>query len=116
MYREYKQIIVVRSDLKLSKGKMAVQVAHASVEAYRKSGTEARKLWEKEGSKKVVVKVDSLNELLKIKEKVKNSGFPYSLIKDAGRTEIPPGTVTALGIGPCETKKIDMITKNLKMV
>lgn len=116
MYREYKQVIVVRRDLKLSKGKLAVQVAHASLEAYKKSDPDVRKGWEEKGSKKVVVRVDDLKELLKVKEEAERSGLPCSLIRDAGRTELPPGTTTALGIGPSETKRLDRITGRLKMV
>lgn len=116
MYKEYKQVIVVRKDLKLSKGKLAVQVAHATLEAYKKSDPEIRREWEAQGSKKVVVKVEGLKELLRVKEKAGQCGLPCSLIKDAGRTELPPGTTTALGIGPCETKRLDKITGKLKMV
>jgi len=116
MIKEYKQVIVVRNDLKLSKGKLAVQVAHASLEAYKKSKPEYRTEWENQGSKKIVVKVDGLKELLEIKKRAGQSDLPCSLIKDAGRTELPPGTTTALGIGPCKAKEVDQITKNLKMV
>lgn len=57
-----------------------------------------------------------MDELLKIYEAVKNSGLPHYLVKDAGHTELPPGTITCLGIGPDDDKKIDKITGNLKLL
>jgi len=113
---EYKQVIVVRRDLKLSKGKLSVQVAHASLEAYKKAEGRTRSAWEAAGGKKVVVKTEDLKGLMEIFEEAKRMGMPCSLIKDAGRTELAPGTVTALGIGPCEEKEIDKLTGRLKML
>jgi PTH2 family peptidyl-tRNA hydrolase len=112
----YKQAIVVRSDLKLSKGKTAAQAAHASLEAYKKAGSKERDSWEKEGSKKVVLKVESESELLKAFNLAKELHLPCSLIKDAGRTEVEPGTATAVGIGPAQEKEIDKVTGKLKML
>lgn len=111
-----KQVIVVRRDLKLSPGKLAVQVAHASLEAYRRAGEGDKRAWEDEGAKKVVVKVPDLKSLLEIQEKTRKMKLPHALIKDAGRTELPPGTVTALGIGPSPSKDIDRVTKDLKLL
>ena len=59
----YKQVILVRTDLKLPKGKLSVQVAHASLEAAMKSPRDAVDEWRSEGGKKVVLKVADLNEL-----------------------------------------------------
>ena len=111
-----KQVIVIRRDLKLGKGKTAAQVAHASLEAYRKAGPEARKGWEGSGSKKVVLRVEGLEEITGLFMKAKREDLPCSLIRDAGRTEVEPGTVTALAIGPAEDKAIDRITGHLKML
>lgn len=112
----YKQVIVVRKDLKLSPGKLAVQVAHASLDSYRRSGSRAREGWENEGEKKVVVQVRSLQEMIEIHRKAKSYKFPCALIRDAGRTELPPGTVTALGIGPAEEGEMDKLTGSLRML
>ncbi|MEM7815875.1 MAG: peptidyl-tRNA hydrolase Pth2 [Candidatus Aenigmatarchaeota archaeon] len=112
----YKQVIAVRKDLKLDKGKLAVQVAHASVDSYKKSSPSVREEWEREGSKKVVVKVESLNELLEVHRKAKSLKLPCSLIRDAGRTHLKPGTITAVGIGPAEEERIDRVTGRLKML
>jgi len=116
MAEEYKQVIVIRSDLKLSKGKLSVQAAHASINAYKKAEGKDRSAWERSGSKKVAVKAEDLKTLMKIYEEAKRLGLPACIVKDAGRTELPPGTVTAVGIGPCEEKAVDMVTGRLKML
>ncbi|NIO21419.1 MAG: peptidyl-tRNA hydrolase [Candidatus Aenigmarchaeota archaeon] len=112
----YKQVIVVRKDLKMDKGKIAAQVAHASLEAYKRADENIRKLWEEEGSKKVVLRAETLKELMALKERVKKKGIPYAVIRDAGRTQLEPGTVTSLGIGPAEEESIDDVTKDLKLL
>lgn len=112
----YKQVVVVRRDLKLDKGKLAVQVAHASLDAYGKSEPDVRKKWEQSGSKKVVLKVDTLKELMELHEKAREFRMPCSLIRDAGKTHVPPGTITALGIGPCKDEELDKVTGKLKML
>lgn len=112
----YKQVILVRHDLKLPKGKLAAQVSHASVGALLKSSKAVISDWKSEGMKKIVLKVDDLDELLKYKQEAEDAGLITSLIEDAGKTVVEAGTVTCLGIGPDEEKKIDKITGNLKMV
>lgn len=112
----FKQVIVIRNDLKLGKGKLAVEVAHGSLEAYKKADPKIKAEWESSGSKKVVVKVDDLKQLLEIYEKVKKLRLPSALIKDAGRTQVKPGTITSLAIGPCRSDHVDKITKDLKLL
>ena len=112
----YKQVILVRQDLKLDKGKMAAQVAHASVEAVLRSDKDIIKNWCDKGMKKVVLKVKSKEDLFKYKEIAKNNNLKTALITDAGRTAIEPGTKTCLAIGPDEEKKIDEVTGSLKMM
>lgn len=112
----FKQVLVVRTDLKLGKGKLAAQTAHASVEAYRKASEEEKKKWLEENQRKIVLKVRTERELIDIYEKAKRSGLPAVLIRDAGLTQIPPGTKTAVGIGPADEKKIDIITGELPLL
>ncbi len=113
---EYKQVILVREDLKLDKGKMAAQVAHASVEAALRSDKEIVAQWRIKGMKKVVLKVKNKEDLFKYKEIAKGNNLKTALITDAGKTAIEPGTKTCLAIGPDEEKKIDDVTGNLKMM
>ena len=61
----YKQVIIVRQDLKMPKGKMSTQVAHASVDAVMKSDKETVEAWKDEGQKKAVLKVKDKRELIK---------------------------------------------------
>jgi PTH2 family peptidyl-tRNA hydrolase len=111
-----KQAIIIRSDLKLSKGKTAAQACHACLSAYKKSKALARVKWEFEGAKKVILKCMNLNELKALEKKAKGLRIPTALIKDAGRTEIPAGTITALGLGPAKDELIDKITGSLKLL
>lgn len=112
----YKQVIVVRGDLKLPKGKLAAQVAHASLSAFKNSSPSVQEIWEHEGQKKVVVKVFSLAELMDLQKKTKVAKLPCALIKDAGLTQLEPGTVTCLGIGPASEKDVDRVTGKLKLL
>ncbi len=115
----YKQVIVFRADLKMSKGKIAAQAGHAAVSAAeeaRKNHREWFKAWIDEGQCKVVVKVKSEKELLDLEKQAKEMGLPCALIVDRGLTEIPPGTITCLGIGPAPSEKVDKITGKLPLL
>ncbi len=112
----YKQVIILRKDLEWGKGKMAAHSAHAAVGSVMLADKDAVSKWEEEGSKKVVLKVNSLKELRDIHRKVKDSRLPCFLVRDAGLTQLEKGTVTALGIGPASEKEIDRITGKLKLL
>lgn len=111
-----KQAIVVRTDLNMSKGKLAAQAAHASLEAYKKSSKNAKDEWESEGQKKVVLKVSGEKELVEIFMSAKKGKLPAALIRDAGKTQLLPGTATCVGIGPAEDVSIDKIAGKLKLL
>ncbi len=116
---EYKQVIIVREDLKMSRGKTAAQVAHAalgSAERARKFAEDWYEVWLREGQKKVVVKVASERELYELYEQAKKDGLPCYIVNDAGLTELPPGTTTTLGIGPATNARVDRITGALKLL
>jgi len=115
---KYKQMIVVRKDLKMGKGKMAVQASHASIGAYmlaHKKTAETTKAWVNEGMKKVVVYVNSRKELFDLKEEIPKK-IPMFVVSDAGLTQLKPGTVTAMGIGPAENEDLDKYTNHLKLM
>ena len=112
----YKQVILIREDLKLPKGKLAAQSSHASVDATLKSDKNIVDLWRREGGKKIVLKVKDEKELFKYKEIAEDAGLKTALIIDAGHTVVEPGTVTCLGIGPDVEEKIDKISGKLKMM
>ena len=112
---DYKQVIVVRQDLKLSKGKLSAQVAHGSVEALLKSHKDYIDAWRRQGMKKVVLKAENREELFRLKKNAEDARLVAAIITDAGHTELSPGTVTCLGIGPDKEEKIDRITGHLKM-
>lgn len=111
-----KQVIVVRSDLKMPKGKLAAQVAHGSVEAVLNSDSKMVQAWKKQGMKKSVLKVSSEAELRDLLVHAKNAGLCVGLINDAGRTFLEPGTTTVLGIGPDAEDKLDKVTGHLSLV
>jgi PTH2 family peptidyl-tRNA hydrolase len=113
---EYKQVIVIRSDLKMPKGKTAAQAAHASVESAWRAEKEVFKKWRAAGMKKIAVKVDSEKELHILKAKADQAGISSAIITDAGKTFVAPGTVTCLGIGPGNEEDIDDLTGNLKLL
>lgn len=118
---ELKQVILVRNDLKMSKGKIAAQASHASVECVMKSLKSAAKKelvrkWHSEGMMKIVVKVNSLEELHKYIQQAKDLGIITCTITDAGHTFVEPGTITCGAIGPDNVEKIDAVTGKLPVL
>ncbi|MEM4137361.1 MAG: peptidyl-tRNA hydrolase Pth2 [Candidatus Anstonellaceae archaeon] len=119
MKREIKQSIIIRTDLKMGKGKIASQAAHASVLGFilmLKKDKAILKDWLAQGMPKIVLKVNSLEELLEIEKKAKEKKIISAKITDAGKTQIEPNTITALVLGPAPQEHIDSITKNLKLL
>jgi len=115
----YKQTIVIRADLGMGKGKLAAQSSHASLAAYnrvRKTNPEIAKAWEDEGQKKVVLKVNSESELLDYYNKGKAAGIPCELIRDAGHTQLEPGTLSCFAAGPWDEKALDEVFGKLKLL
>lgn len=116
---EYKQVILVRTDLKMGTGKKCAQSCHASVSAsdlVRAKNKLIWKNWKNSGQKKVVLKVTTIEELKGVVIKLEKSKIPYFIVQDAGLTQLPPGTTTALGIGPVLSQDIDKITSDFKLL
>jgi peptidyl-tRNA hydrolase, PTH2 family len=114
-----KQAIVVRSDIKMGKGKVAAQVAHASLSAAEEARDRRPRWydgWKDGGQAKIVLKVDSEEALRELLKKARSAGLPASLIEDRGLTQLEPGTVTCLGIGPGPEADLDAITGKLKLL
>ena len=115
----YKQVIVFRSDLKLSKGKTAAQAGHAAVSAVEEARRHRREWfesWLREGQCKIAVKVKNEKALCELEAQAKEFGLPCALIVDRGLTEIPAGTVTCLGIGPAPADSVDKLTGMLPLL
>ena len=114
-----KQVIVVRSDIRMGKGKLAAQVAHASVSATeeamkRNPGWYNR--WKEEGQAKIVVRVGSEGELRQLLRKAEETRLPAALVQDRGLTQLDPGTTTSLGLGPAPDDLLDRLTGNLRLL
>jgi PTH2 family peptidyl-tRNA hydrolase len=116
---EYKQVILIRTDLKMGTGKKCAQSCHASVSTSDLVRIKNKVIWKNRkntGQKKVVLKVMGMDDLNDIVVKLEKKNIPYFLVKDAGLTQLSPGTTTALGIGPALSRELDEITGNLKLL
>ncbi|MDE1871284.1 MAG: peptidyl-tRNA hydrolase Pth2 [Candidatus Micrarchaeota archaeon] len=116
---EIKQVIIVRTDIEMSRGKTAAQVAHASLMSYfeaEKSDRGVAKEWLDTGEKKIVLKVSDEESLSKLYKAFEYKKIPCALVSDAGLTQLPPGTKTALGIGPWKASDIDQFTRGFKLL
>jgi len=113
---DVKQVIVVRSDIKMGKGKLAAQVAHASIQAFLAMEEDMKAAWLNSGQKKVVLKVESLKSLLNLQTQAIKAGLNPALISDAGKTQLEKGTITCMGVGPAESDKLDAIFGRLKLL
>ncbi|XP_055859110.1 peptidyl-tRNA hydrolase 2, mitochondrial [Episyrphus balteatus] len=117
--RQNKLALLVRADIKMSKGKTAAQCSHASILCYQRSqkvNASALESWCIWGQPKIVLKVDSLEEILQIRDEAHKANVVAEIVKDAGRTQLEPGTATVLGIGPDEGEKIDKLVRHLKLL
>jgi PTH2 family peptidyl-tRNA hydrolase len=116
---KYKLAVAVRRDLEMGKGKIAVQVGHASVtasEETRKRRPEWWKAWFDEGQRKVAVKVNSESELEELRNHAEALGLVAVIIQDSGLTQVAPGTATCIGIGPAPAELVDKVTGDLRLL
>ena len=113
-----KQVIIIRKDLKMRRGKEIAQGAHASMSFILKGDFKRAELteWLETGQTKICLQVDSEDELLELDKKAKEIGLTSNIITDAGRTEFGGvSTRTCIAIGPNKSEDIDKITKHLKL-
>ena len=114
-----KMVFVVNHELKMGKGKIAAQVAHAAVKATLACGEQDPSLldaWFKTGQKKICVKGDSAHHLDQLSSDAKKNGIIVNKIHDAGHTQIPAGSFTVLALGPCRDEDVEIITGDLKLL
>lgn len=114
-----KLVLVVRSDLKLSKGKAAAQCAHAAIACYVRAASGQPELlhqWLATGQPKIVLRVDSLAELERLQRGAQQAGLVEACVADAGRTQVAAGTVTVLGIGPAHERDVNALVGELKLL
>ncbi|KAL7805685.1 peptidyl-tRNA hydrolase PTH2 domain-containing protein [Trichoderma aethiopicum] len=121
---ECKLVLVVRTDLGMTKGKIAAQCSHATLACYKAlasadpSSPERRVLsrWERYGQAKIAVQVKSQAEMLELRGKARAMGLTAEVIQDAGRTQIEAGSMTVLGVGPGPKSLVDQVTGGLKLL
>ncbi|XP_033328574.2 peptidyl-tRNA hydrolase 2, mitochondrial [Megalopta genalis] len=115
-----KMVLVVRTDITMGKGKTAAQCAHAAVECYRQAVDSGKcqlyESWLLQGQPKIVVRIRNEEELMALAQKARNVGLVTAIIKDAGKTQLMPGTISTLGIGPGPKDTIDSLTSNLRIL
>ena len=110
-----KQAIVARTDVGMGRGKLAAQVAHASLSAYEDTSDRTRKQWKGEGQKKIVLKADGEEALFRLADAAERRGLPNAIVRDAGHTQLEPGTVTCLAVGPGDDDEVDRVTGDLSL-
>lgn len=116
-----KMVLVVRTDIPMGTGKIAAQCAHAAVQCCQEvNSTKAHKQafysWLSLGQPKIVVKIPSEKLLLNLADEAAKAGLPFAVIRDAGRTQLEPGTISVLGIGPAPKDSVNKITSSLKLL
>lgn len=116
---QFKQALVVRLDLRMGRGKLAVQCSHAAVSAAEEARLTHYAWWKKwidDGQRKVALKVRTLEELLTLETRARKIRLPVHLVKDMGLTQVPPGSITSLGIGPAPREALDPLTRELPLL
>eukprot|EP00032_Breviata_anathema_P000693 JZ550206.1.p1 GENE.JZ550206.1~~JZ550206.1.p1 ORF type:complete len:202 (+),score=24.75 JZ550206.1:70-675(+) len=115
---EYKMLLVVRQDLKMGKGKVAAQCAHAALGAYKRVvriAPDVINTWERYGQCKVAVKAETEEEIIELQKTAHSVGLPTVCIFDAGRTQIAAGSRTVMAVGPAPRSLIDSVFGHLKL-
>ena len=116
---ETTMVLVTRNDLNLSSGKLAAQCSHATAECILKAKRQSPQILDKylkTGARKIVCTTTNVDALKRIYGEAKDAGLICYMVRDAGHTEIPAGTVTVVGIGPGVRASIDKITSSLPLV
>ncbi|TDL28829.1 PTH2-domain-containing protein [Rickenella mellea] len=118
-FEQCKLVLLVRTDLKMSSGKISAQCSHATLACYKALVAKNPQLvrhWERTGQAKIALRVNSENELLELEAMAKIHNLCARSIQDAGRTQVTEGSLTVLGIGPAPVKLINEVTGHLKLL
>ncbi|OAA55926.1 mitochondrial peptidyl-tRNA hydrolase [Niveomyces insectorum RCEF 264] len=126
---ECKLVLVVRTDLGMTKGKIAAQCGHATLACYKSlrrgaerggaGGAAASRLlqrWERGGQAKIALQAKGEDTLLTLMGTARSLGVTAEVIADAGRTQIDAGSLTVLGVGPAPKSLVDQVTGHLKLL
>lgn len=118
--QEPKMVLVLRGELRLTAGKAAVQAAHAAV-LLAERGWDGKpsadfRAWQAAGQRKIAVVAETLEQMRALARAARGRGIPTVFVEDAGYTEVAPGTVTCLGLGPARPAEIDPITGQLPLL
>lgn len=116
---EYKMVLCVNEILKMGKGKIAAQCAHAAVgvvDEHREFSNGEFEAWELKGHAKVALRVANDTDMLELARLAEAQGMFTYVVVDAGRTQIPAGSRTVLAIGPAPKRLVDKITGHLKLL
>lgn len=114
-----KLALIVRADIKLSKGKTAAQCSHATVACYEMALKHCPIIlneWRNAGQPKIVLKVNDLTEMETLYKNSKSKNIIAEMVRDAGRTQVAAGTITVMGIGPYYQSDIDLLVNHLKLL
>jgi len=111
-----KQVLLVNSALAMPPGKMAAQVAHASIAAFLMADPVKREHWLAQGMPKIVLDGKNEAQIDLLLRQAREAGLPAYLVRDAGRTVVAAGTVTCLGLGPAPVEAIDAVTRTLNLL
>lgn len=116
---ESKLIFCVRTDLGMTPGKVAAQVGHATLGAYKAARSKTPGLvraWERSAQPKIALAVGSEREANALHNSARRLGLPVYMVVDAGRTQIAAGSMTVLAVGPAPKSKIDRVTGHLRLL
>jgi len=116
--KDSRMYFVVRSDLKMSPGKVASQTAHAAIMCFKRAARECPqqvRSWELQGQPKIVLKTKNPEDLARIEAEAQAAGVVTALVRDAGNTQVASGSATVLGMGPAPTPIFAKLCSNLKL-
>lgn len=120
-----KLVLVVNSELKMSKGKVGSQCGHATLMSYKKMTSSWRPSWmdagmlaswEISGQPKVVLQAPNLTAIRELEKVAKSRSIPVCFVRDAGRTQVPQASLTVMALGPAPELLLDSITGHLRLL